>query len=105
MVCDLPITLTTDIGWRYAAQIKGRIYSIWPAAYLIDITHNISPQNVREGAFVLYAVAPHFPKAVHIVVVDPGVGTERAILVVATKNGFLVGPDNGILFPTAHLMG
>ncbi|MDD3493836.1 MAG: S-adenosyl-l-methionine hydroxide adenosyltransferase family protein [Candidatus Thermoplasmatota archaeon] len=99
------ITLTTDIGWRYAAQMKGRILSLLPEARLVDIAHDVSPQDVREGAFVLYAAVSHFPRAVHIAVVDPGVGTRRRALMVETEGGFLVGPDNGVLLPAARRLG
>lgn len=101
------ITLLTDFGTKdgYVAQMKGVIASITDAR-VIDITHEVSPQNVREGAFVLWTTAPFFPVGtVHIAVVDPGVGTQRKGLIIATKKQVLVGPDNGLLLPTAHLLG
>lgn len=101
------ITFLTDFGTKdgYVAQMKGVVSSITDA-HLIDISHEVSPQNVREGAFLLWTTAPFFPVGtVHVAVVDPGVGTQRKGLVIATKKQVLVGPDNGILLPTAHLLG
>jgi S-adenosylmethionine hydrolase len=101
------ITLLTDFGTKdgYVAQMKGVISSITDAR-VIDITHEVSPQNVREGAFILWTTAPFFPLGtVHVAVVDPGVGTQRKGLVIATKKQVLVGPDNGLLLPAAHLLG
>ncbi|HWR64170.1 MAG TPA: SAM-dependent chlorinase/fluorinase, partial [Candidatus Thermoplasmatota archaeon] len=70
------------------------------------ITHDVSPQNIREGAFLLWTTVPFFPVGtIHVAVVDPGVGTQRKGLVITTKKQILVGPDNGILLPTAHLLG
>jgi S-adenosylmethionine hydrolase len=101
------ITFLTDFGTKdgYVAQMKGVASSITDAR-LLDITHEVSPHNVREGAFILWATAPFFPiGTIHVAVVDPGVGTERKGLIVTTKKQILVGPDNGILLPTAHLLG
>jgi S-adenosylmethionine hydrolase len=99
------ITLTTDLGWEYAAQMKGVILSIDPKAKIIDISHSITQQNILEGAFVLYTALPNFPRSVHIGVVDPGVGTERRGMIVVCKNSILVGPDNGLLIPAAEKLG
>lgn len=100
------ITLTTDFGWsEYVAALKGVILSINPDVRIIDISHGIEPQNVVGGAYVLYITAPHFPHAVHVGVVDPGVGTERAGLVIACEKGVLIGPDNGLLLPCARTLG
>ena len=101
------ITFLTDFGTKgaYVAQMKGVVSSITDAR-IIDITHEVSPHNIREGAFLLWTTAPFFPVGtVHVAVVDPGVGTERKGLVITTKKQILVGPDNGILLPTAHLLG
>ncbi len=101
------ITFLTDFGTKdgYVAQMKGVASSITDAR-LLDITHEVAPQNIREGAFILWATAPFFPVGtVHVVVVDPGVGMERKGLIITTKKQILVGPDNGILLPTAHLLG
>jgi S-adenosylmethionine hydrolase len=101
------ITFLTDFGTKegYVAQMKGVVSSITDAR-ILDITHEVSPHNVREGAFILWATAPFFPLGtIHVAVVDPGVGTERKGLLITTKKQILVGPDNGILLPTAHLLG
>jgi S-adenosylmethionine hydrolase len=101
------ITLLTDFGTKdgYVAQMKGVMASITDAR-VIDISHEVQAQNIREGAFILWTTAPFFPVGtVHVAVVDPGVGTQRKGLVIATKKQVLVGPDNGLLLPTAHLLG
>jgi len=93
------ITLTTDFGdgGGYVAAIKGVILSANPGVQLVDISHRIAPQNVFEAAFVLSTVYRNFPRStVHLVVVDPGVGTSRKILALKTTDGFFVGPDNGV---------
>lgn len=93
------ITLTTDFGASdgYAGTMKGVILSIAPDVTLVDITHEIAPQHVRQAAYVLHAAAPYFPPGtIHLAVVDPGVGSRRRALVVRTSRAFLVGPDNGL---------
>jgi S-adenosyl-L-methionine hydrolase (adenosine-forming) len=94
------ITLTTDFGgadW-FAGAMKGVILRIHPGACVVDITHEIPPGNLKAGAFLLMAGCRFFPKgAVHLAVVDPGVGSDRKAIAVQTANGFFVGPDNGIL--------
>lgn len=93
------ITLTTDFGLAdgYVAAMKGVILSIAPQATLIDITHQIAPQNVREAAYVLHTALPYFPPAtVHVAVVDPGVGSVRRPMAARAGGSFLVGPDNGV---------
>ena len=99
------ITLITDIGWEYAAEMKGKIFSINPDAKIVDITHEIMPQNIRQGAFVLYSIAPHFKNTIHVGVVDPGVGTERKAIIVECKDAYFIGPDNGLLIPAAKEKG
>lgn len=100
------MTLTTDFGDSpYVAQMKGTILRIDGNAEIVDITHAIRPQDVRQGAFALYAAVPHFPPAVHAAVVDPGVGSGRAALAVRTERASLVGPDNGLLMPAARRLG
>ncbi len=101
------ITFLSDFGLKggYVAQMKGIVSDI-SNAKLVDITHEISSHNVSEGAFVLRIVVPYFPLgSVHVAVVDPGVGTERKGIVVATKKHVLIGPDNGLLMPAAHFFG
>lgn len=93
------ITLTTDFGTRdaYVAAMKGVILSILPEARLVDVTHAIAPQDVMEAAFVLRQAVPFFPKdTVHLVVVDPGVGTERRAVALRHAGHRYVGPDNGV---------
>lgn len=99
------ITLTSDLGEVYAAQIKGRILSINPDAKVVDITHDIAPQDIRAGAFVLMATLPHFPPGVHVCVVDPGVGSDRKCLIIQCRDRVLIGPDNGVLLPAARTLG
>jgi S-adenosylmethionine hydrolase len=93
------ITLTTDFDLAdgYVGTMKGVILGIAPDARLVDITHRIAPQDVRQAAFVLYSAYPFFPPhAVHLVVVDPGVGGARRAIALRTPAGTFVGPDNGV---------
>jgi S-adenosyl-L-methionine hydrolase (adenosine-forming) len=102
------ITLTSDFGLKdpYVAEMKGAILTINPKATIIDITHDVQKFNIRMGAFMLASAAPYFPKGtVHLAVVDPGVGTERRAILVQTGQGFLVGPDNGVLMIAAQNQG
>ncbi len=100
------ITLLSDFGpGKYVAAMKGVILSINPGATLVDLDHGIPPQNVREAAFVLGAVVPYYPSAIHLAVVDPGVGGPRRPLVIEGGKGILVGPDNGLLLPAASAFG
>jgi hypothetical protein len=74
------ITLTTDFGHRdqYVATMKGVVLTICPQAVLIDISHEVRPQAIRQAAYLLASAAPFFPRGtVHVAVIDPGVGTER----------------------------
>ena len=101
------ITLLTDFGSRdhYVAAVKGVLLSINPALTLVDITHEITPQNIQEGGFVLASVFQDFPDGtLHLAVVDPGVGGERRGLAAATERHLFIGPDNG-LFERALLEG
>jgi len=94
------ITLTTDFGLAdpYVAAMKGVILSLNPAATIVDITHEVRPQQVAQAAFLLSQALPYFPLGtIHVVVVDPGVGTARQALVLVTPEMLLVGPDNGVL--------
>jgi len=97
---DAIITLTTDLGMTdaYVAAMKGVMLSINPEAKLIDICHTIKPQNVLQAAFVLSTAYRFFPeKTIHLVVVDPGVGTERRAIILRTPLADFVAPDNGVL--------
>ncbi|HUP27548.1 MAG TPA: SAM-dependent chlorinase/fluorinase [Chloroflexia bacterium] len=93
------ITITTDFGLHdgYVGAVKGVILALLPDAMIVDISHDIGPQQIHEGAFILYRAYRYFPaSSVHIAVVDPGVGTSRRPIVLATRHGTFVGPDNGI---------
>lgn len=102
------ITLTTDFGLKdpYVAEMKGVILTINPTATIIDITHDIEKYNIRAAAFTLASATPYFPKGtVHLAVVDPSVGTKRRAILIQTKQGFFVGPDNGSLILAAENQG
>ena len=93
------VTLLTDFGGHdhYVAAVKGVLLSINPALTIVDITHEISPQNIREAGFVLASACAHFPEGtLHLAVVDPGVGGKRQGLAAATERYLFVGPDNGL---------
>ncbi len=95
---DPIITLTTDFGASapYAASLKGVILSVNPTARLVDLSHEIPPQDVRHAAFFLAAAIPCFPsEALHVVVVDPGVGSDRAVLYIEAAGHRVLAPDNG----------
>ena len=122
------ITLTTDFGLEdpFVGIMKGVILNIVPDAQIVDITHNIEPQNITQAALILNATYPWFPrKTVHVVVVDPGVGSGstsrtkssgitstkkttslgpaiRRAMVVQSKFQTFIGPDNGVLTPCLH---
>ena len=93
------ITLTTDFGLRdpFVGIMKGVLLSICPSVRLVDLTHDIPPQDVLAGGLALEAAAPFFPAGtVHLAVVDPGVGTARRPLAIRAGGSYLVGPDNGL---------
>lgn len=93
------ITLTTDFGIAngYVGTMKGVILRVAPNVRLVDISHEIAPQNIRQAAYVLYTAYPFFPShTVHLVVVDPGVGSARRPIALRTPAGYFVGPDNGV---------
>jgi S-adenosylmethionine hydrolase len=97
---SLPIILTTDFGTAdvYVGIMKGVILTINPKATIVDLTHQIQPQNIRQAAFILRASLRFFPpQAIHVVVVDPGVGTDRRALLVVTPTARFLAPDNGVL--------
>jgi S-adenosylmethionine hydrolase len=99
------ITLTTDFGRdsSYVAAMKGVIFSINPAAMIVDISHAIAPQNIAEGAFMLGEATRWFPpNTIHVAVVDPGVGTDRKIVYASVGNQRYVCPDNGLLSYVCH---
>ena len=93
------ITLLTDFGLQdpYVGVMKGAIATLAPNATVIDLTHQIPPQDVAAARFALMSAVPYCPPGtIHTVVVDPGVGTARRAIAIATKDGYLVGPDNGV---------
>ena len=93
------ITLTTDFGYKdpFIAEMKGVILSINPNASIVDITHDIEPFNIAEAAFVIGTSYRYFPsRTIHVVVVDPGVGSERRPLIIESSGHMFVGPDNGV---------
>ena len=93
------ITLTTDFGNDdpFDGVIKGVILNICPQANIVDLTHNISPQDIYQANFLLDSCYQYFPKkTIHVCVVDPGVGTKRRPILIQTKGYFFIGPDNGV---------
>ena len=93
------ITLLTDFSIRdpYVAVMKGVILGLNPEAVLVDLTHEVPPQDILAGAFLLAEAAPYFPPGtIHLAVVDPGVGTARRALAARAQGQFWVGPDNGL---------
>ncbi|MBM4400363.1 MAG: SAM-dependent chlorinase/fluorinase [Crenarchaeota archaeon] len=102
------ITLTTDFGLKdpYVAEMKAVILGICPNAAIVDITHEIAKFNIRMGAYVLASAVPYFPEgSIHVGVIDPGVGTRRCPIIIQTRRGFFVGPDNGLLVLAAEKQG
>ena len=94
------VTLTTDFGQAdaYVGIMKGVLLGICPDAALVDLSHEIHPQAVRQAAYLLSTAVPYFPPGVvHLVVVDPGVGSERRPVAVQTERATYVAPDNGVL--------
>lgn len=93
------ITLLTDFGTKsgYTACVKGVILRINPKVQIVDITHQINPFDVWEACFVLSNFYQYFPKdTIHLVVVDPGVGSPRKAILLRTEKYFFLGPDNGV---------
>lgn len=102
------ITLLTDFGTsdELVASMKGVILGICEDANIVDISHGITPYSIMKGAFILSSAVISFPPAVHVAVVDPGVGSERRGLALKTARGdVLIGPDNGLLIPAAENLG
>jgi hypothetical protein len=94
------ITLTTDFGLQdgFVGMMKGVILSINPHATIVDITHDIAPQRIEQGAFLFASAVKYFPaNAIHVVVVDPGVGGARRPIALQCGETFFVAPDNGVL--------
>ena len=102
------ITLTTDYGVRdpYAGILKGVISSIAPSAIVIDLVHEVEPFDIAGASYILATSYKEFPEGtVHVAIVDPGVGSSRKPIAIATRNYYFVGPDNGVLIPAAERDG
>jgi hypothetical protein len=101
------VSFTTDYGEAdgFAAACRGVIARITPTVRVIDVSHQVPPQDVRRGAGVLAQTVPWLPPAVHLAVVDPGVGTPRRGVCIVAGSSLLVGPDNGLLVPAADILG
>jgi S-adenosylmethionine hydrolase len=101
------ITLTTDYGLSdgFAGVLHGVIARFAPWVRVIDVTHMVPPGDVSRGSAVLAQSVGHLPPAVHVGVVDPGVGTRRRAVAIDTGHGLLVGPDNGLLTAAAQALG
>ena len=99
MSVDRPmITVITDFGdGHYTGALKGAILNVCPDTQIVDITHDCTAHDVEEAAFTLLCIYPYYPlNTIHLVVVDPGVGSERRGIVVSTGKHYFVGPDNGV---------
>ncbi|MFC5367912.1 SAM hydrolase/SAM-dependent halogenase family protein [Salinirubrum litoreum] len=97
------ITFASDFGSPYPAAVKGVLCSkVDEDARIVDVAHDLPRQSVRAGAFWLRETLPYFPPAVHLVVIDPGVGTDRSAVALRVGDHALVGPDNGVLRPVAR---
>jgi S-adenosylmethionine hydrolase len=97
---DPILTLTTDFGLsdHYAGVMKGVILGICPRARIVDISHDVTPYEIAEGAYVIAQAYPYFPKkTVHVIVVDPGVGTSRRPILMEAAGQYFIAPDNGVL--------
>ena len=94
------ITLLTDFGMKdhFVGVIKGVILNINPDAEIVDISHDVPPQDIQQAAFLLKNAYPYFPaNTIHVVVVDPSVGTSRRPLIASSEKGAFIAPDNGVL--------
>ena len=94
------LTLTTDFGLsdHFVGTMKGVILGICPQAQIVDISHGVTPYEIGEGAYLIAQAYRYFPKkTVHVVVVDPGVGTARRPILMEAAGQYFVAPDNGVL--------
>lgn len=102
------VTILTDFGTRdpYVGIMRGVVLGVAPHAHLVDLTQHVPPQSVAVGSLLLRSAVEYFPPGtVHLAVVDPGVGSDRAPIAVLTRRGALVGPDNGLLHASAEALG
>lgn len=98
-------TLTTDFGTRdgYVGAVKGRLLSLCPGAMVVDITHEIDPQEIFAATWSVQRASAQFPPGtIHLVVVDPGVGSDRHALLVGAAQQWYLAPDNGVLTSILH---
>jgi S-adenosylmethionine hydrolase len=101
------ITFTSDYGLdgHFVGVCHGVMARVAPRARVLDVSHAVAAQDVRQGAVVLAQAVPYLPRAVHLAVVDPGVGTGRGMVAVEAGGQVLVGPDNGLLVWAAEALG
>jgi S-adenosylmethionine hydrolase len=101
------ITFTSDYGLddHFVGVCHGVMARVAPRARVLDVSHAVAAQDVRLGAVVLAQAVPYLPRAVHLAVVDPGVGTGRGMVAVSAGGQVLVGPDNGLLVWAAEALG
>ena len=102
-----PVSFLSDFGTQdeFVGVVHGVIYRLAPASRVIDITHGITPGDIRGGALALTRAIQYLPPGVVLAIVDPGVGTPRKALALETAAGFFVGPDNGLLSPAVAMVG
>ena len=99
------ITLMTDFGTsdHYVGVMKGVILNINPHAQIVDITHTIPPQDIHGAALLIDTAYRYFPSGtIHLIVVDPGVGSHRRAIICRTETAYFICPDNGILTHIIH---
>src|SRR5690349_6007049 len=101
------ISFLTDFGAESAPAVcRAVMWGIAPDARILDLSHSVRKYAIRDGAFLLSRMAGYLPVGTHVAVVDPGVGTPRRPIAIRTGRGdVLVGPDNGLLIPAAHVLG
>lgn len=104
---SLPISFLSDFGLRdeFVGVVHGVLAKLAPQSRVIDVTHDVPRGDVRAGALAMTRAIQYLPEGVALMVVDPGVGTDRKALAVETPWGFFVGPDNGLLSPAVALSG
>ena len=104
---NLPISFLSDFGTddEFVGVVHGVLAKLAPDSRVIDLGHNISPGNVRSAALSLTRAIQYLPEGVALVVIDPGVGSDRKALGIETPWGFFVGPDNGVLSPAVAMVG
>jgi S-adenosyl-L-methionine hydrolase (adenosine-forming) len=100
------VSFTTDFGAAYTAMCAGVVYTIAPDANVLVLSDEVTKYSIIEGAMLLRQALPYLPVGVHVGIVDPGVGTRRHPVAMATGRGdVLIGPDNGLLTPAAETLG